>query len=163
MQPRRSRRNKQLAMFMFIGGLIALTQPVAKAATVSPEAEIRALGRAIYYEARGESLAGKKAVANVIMNRSGHEKFPDNVSDVLSQKGQFPWYRNHALRGKKPFDPKIHTTEMKVASEVYWQHKFERVSSNVGNSVFFNSNHTHPTRKARKSVKIGGHQFFTLN
>ena len=159
MQPRRSKA--KMTMYMFIGGLIALTHlPVQ--ANVSPESEIRALGRAIYYEARGESLAGKKAVANVIMNRTSHDKFPDTVTGVIAQKGQFPWYRNATLRGKKAFDPKIHTTEMKVAREVYWQHKFEKERSNVGKSVFFNSNNTRPTKKAKKSVKIGGHQFFTL-
>lgn len=159
MQPRRSKA--KMTMYMFIGGLIALTHlPVQ--ANVSPESEIRALGRAIYYEARGESLAGKKAVANVIMNCTSHDKFPDTVTGVIAQKGQFPWYRNAALRAKKAFDPKIHTTEMKVAREVYWQHKFEKEHSNVGKSVFFNSNNTRPTKKAKKSVKIGGHQFFTL-
>ena len=159
MQPRRSKT--KLTMYMFIGGLIALTHlPVQ--ANVSAESEIRALGRAIYYEARGESLAGKKAVANVIMNRTSHDKFPDTVTGVIAQKGQFPWYRNASLRGKKPFDHKVHTTEMKVAREVYWQHKFERTQSNVGKSMFFNSNNTRPTKKAKKSVKIGGHQFFTL-
>lgn len=159
MQPRRSKA--KLTMYMFVGGLIALTHLPVQAG-VSAESEIRALGRAIYYEARGESLAGKKAVANVIMNRTSHDKFPDTVTGVIAQKGQFPWYRDASLRGKKPFDHKVHTTEMKVAREVYWQHKFERTQSNVGKSMFFNSNNTRPTKKAKKSVKIGGHQFFTL-
>ncbi len=62
----------------------------------------------IYHEARGESYAGKVAVANVTMNRVTSPKFPNTICDVVYQaqtkenwkgntvpkrnKCQFSWY-----------------------------------------------------------------------
>ena len=37
----------------------------------------------IYYEARGESLKGKHAVGNVVLNRVDYEKYPDNICGVV--------------------------------------------------------------------------------
>lgn len=45
----------------------------------------------IYHEARGESLAGKLAVAFVTLNRVKSSKYPNNVYDVVWQKHQFSW------------------------------------------------------------------------
>lgn len=46
--------------------------------------EVKALATAIHHEARGESLAGKKAVANAIMNRVRHKEFPNTVAAVIA-------------------------------------------------------------------------------
>lgn len=57
----------------------------------------------IYYEARGEGWKGKNAVAQVVMNRVDHEKYPNTVCGVVKQARtwngkvirdmcQFAWY-----------------------------------------------------------------------
>jgi spore germination cell wall hydrolase CwlJ-like protein len=51
--------------------------------------EINCLALAVYGEARGESLKGKIAVINVIMNRVGSRKFPNTICDVVLQDHQF--------------------------------------------------------------------------
>ncbi len=43
----------------------------------------------IYCEARGESYKSKLAVASVVVNRVASSKFPNTVSGVIYQKGQF--------------------------------------------------------------------------
>ncbi len=43
----------------------------------------------IYHESRGESYEGQRAVAEVIFNRTLSERWPNNVGEVLYQKGQF--------------------------------------------------------------------------
>lgn len=43
------------------------------------------LAEAIYFEARGEDVHGQIAVAEVILNRVAHERFPDTVCDVIYQ------------------------------------------------------------------------------
>ena len=53
--------------------------------------------RTIYWEARGESTAGMEAIANVVMNRLGHDGYPNTVCAVVKQgqeKGscQFSWW-----------------------------------------------------------------------
>lgn len=54
------------------------------------------LTEAVVYEARGESRAGKIAVANVIMNRvDDDDHFPNSVCGVLNQPHAF----SHTARG----------------------------------------------------------------
>ncbi|MCZ4352144.1 cell wall hydrolase [Roseovarius aestuarii] len=47
--------------------------------------EWRCLAEALYFEARGESVKGQFAVAEVIMNRVKHAQFPDTVCGVINQ------------------------------------------------------------------------------
>ncbi len=45
----------------------------------------RCLAEAIYFEARGESVKGQFAVAEVILNRVDSATFPDTICDVVHQ------------------------------------------------------------------------------
>ena len=47
--------------------------------------EWECLTEALYFEARGESIEGVFAVAEVILNRADSSKFPDSVCGVISQ------------------------------------------------------------------------------
>ncbi len=49
------------------------------------ERELHCLTEAIYYEARGESIEGQIAVAEVIINRVDSKRYPDSVCGVVSQ------------------------------------------------------------------------------
>jgi N-acetylmuramoyl-L-alanine amidase len=51
--------------------------------------DILLLARIINGEARGEDFKGKVAVGSVILNRIKSANFPDNLRDVILQKGQF--------------------------------------------------------------------------
>lgn len=55
-------------------------QPVAQGG-----AEWQCLTEALYFEARGETLAGQFAVAEVILNRVDSADFPDTVCGVINQ------------------------------------------------------------------------------
>lgn len=44
--------------------------------------------RIVEAEAGGEDEEGKLLIANVVLNRVNNEKFPDNVTDVIMQRGQ---------------------------------------------------------------------------
>jgi hypothetical protein len=48
-------------------------------------AQWRCLAEALYFEARGESVKGQFAVAEVIMNRVDSPRFPDSVCGVVKQ------------------------------------------------------------------------------
>lgn len=52
---------------------------------VKGDAEWRCLSEALYFEARGESLAGQIAVAEVILNRVDSRSYPDTVCAVVQQ------------------------------------------------------------------------------
>ena len=54
------------------------------------------LARAVYFEARGEPLAGQLAVAQVILNRVASGRFAGSVCGVIAQHGQFSFDRTRA-------------------------------------------------------------------
>ncbi|MFJ5963636.1 cell wall hydrolase [Bacillus sp. NPDC093026] len=51
--------------------------------------EIDLLSRLVHAEAKGESFAGKKAVASVVLNRVEHGSFPDSIRGVIYQRNAF--------------------------------------------------------------------------
>jgi len=53
--------------------------------TMAGDDNFQCLQRAIYHEARGESLAGQVAVAEVILNRVDAGNFPGSVCGVVNQ------------------------------------------------------------------------------
>lgn len=59
-----------------------MAQPVAKG-----DAEWQCLTEALYFEARGESLEGQIAVAEVILNRVDSPLYPRTVCGVVKQRG----------------------------------------------------------------------------
>lgn len=78
-----------------------ITKPEVQAVDPSGEKAlddtITCLARTIYWEARGEDAAGREAIANVVMNRLGHEGFPETVCAVVTEgkeQGacQFSWW-----------------------------------------------------------------------
>ena len=52
------------------------------------------LANAVYFEARGESLEGQLAVADVVINRTESPRYPDNWCDVIKQYKQFSFVEN---------------------------------------------------------------------
>ncbi len=56
------------------------TQP-----NVTGDAQWECLAQALYFEARGESVRGQFAVAEVILNRVDSAKFPESVCKVINQ------------------------------------------------------------------------------
>jgi hypothetical protein len=66
-----------------------LAPPKTPAAIPVPEAssarERRCLAEAVYYEARGETLAGQKAVAEVVLNRVASRFYPNTICGVVYQ------------------------------------------------------------------------------
>lgn len=78
-----------------------ITRPEAQAVDPAGKAPlddaITCLSRSIYWEAKGGSPADMEAVANVAMNRLGHEGFPDTLCEVVKQGSeqgscQFSWW-----------------------------------------------------------------------
>ena len=57
--------------------------------------EWRCLAEVVYHEARGETLAGQIAVAEVVLNRRDRADYPDSVCGVVRQSNprgcQFSW------------------------------------------------------------------------
>ena len=73
-----------------LAGLLMLASWAMPAAAREPDYvaythELKCLAAAIYFEARGEPVAGQKAVAQVVLNRTRSERYPDTVCGVVYQ------------------------------------------------------------------------------
>ena len=84
---------------MILGTLIALpldkaekTLNTAYQTVKATNAELLCLAKNIYYEARGEPMHGKIAVAQVTLNRVTHRtQFEASICGVVYAKNQFSW------------------------------------------------------------------------
>jgi N-acetylmuramoyl-L-alanine amidase len=70
--------NQQWNDMIYIGQKLAVPQTISAA-------ERNLLARLVSAEAKGESYAGKVAVATVVLNRVNHPDFPNTVKDVIYQ------------------------------------------------------------------------------
>jgi len=94
---RRTVENAAAQPFRMAGGAWAATR------------DLDCLAQAVYYEARGEGLAGMRAVAQVVLNRVRHPAFPKTICGVVYQGAakrtgcQFSFTCDGSMRrGKEP-------------------------------------------------------------
>ena len=62
---------------------IAVTESPMDVASVEYAAQSECLAEAMYYEARGEGVAGEKAVAEVVLERTRNANYPKTVCGVI--------------------------------------------------------------------------------
>ncbi len=106
-------------------GLVAATTANAGDATPIIDREIECLALTIYFKARGESDAGKKAVGHVVMNRTDSPRYPRQICNVVRQGGEWPknrcqfsWWCDG--RSGTPKDITAWKDSMTVARYVFW-------------------------------------------
>lgn len=80
------------------------------------QTELTALACNVAFESKGESRAGQLAVAFVTLNRVEHERFPDNIIDVVYQPKQFSWHTDG--KSDRVYDLKAWTNSLHIASYV---------------------------------------------
>jgi spore germination cell wall hydrolase CwlJ-like protein len=146
----------------------ARTQPtaaqpfVAAGLTGMPEQNaLRCLTQAVYYEAGFEPLAGRRAVAQVILNRMRHEAFPKTVCGVVyqgsSHRGcQFSFTCDGSL-ARRP-NELAWSEARQVASDALNGH----VEQSVGLATHYHANYVYPywAPTLVKLVRIGAHIFY---
>lgn len=120
-------------------------------------AEMQCLAGAIYFEARGEPVAGQLAVAQVIINRSQDARFPASYCGVVAQPGQFSFMRGSqmpAVRASSAAWARARTIA-RIAHEGLW-------TSEVGDAVFFHAKYVRPSWSQRKTrmAQINTHIFY---
>ena len=64
---------------------------LARQPSAQRTADWQCLAQALYFEARGESIRGQFAVAEVILNRADSPAYPGSVCGVVNQGGQFSY------------------------------------------------------------------------
>ncbi len=128
------------------------------------EKQLVCLAKNIYFEAGGEPFEGKVAVAQVTVNRSEDNRWPDDICNVIYQKTkfqekivcQFSW----VCENPSPFKPKnlaVYEESMEVAKMVLLEGY--RLPS-LSNALYFHADYVNPGWKHEKVTKIGRHIFY---
>lgn len=114
----------------------------------------------IYLEARGESFAGKMAVAAVIRNRTQHRYHSNGTirGTVLRRKQFEPWI------GRSPKDVRFNPNNRKMQESLLaWELVQDGRNVVEGAVLFYNPSLVRTPRWAKvyqKVSTIGGHEFF---
>jgi N-acetylmuramoyl-L-alanine amidase len=117
--------------------------------------ELECLATGIYFESKGEPLAGQLAVGQVIANRSTSGRFPTSYCGVLFQRSQFSFIRGKSLPAA-PRSSKQWQTAVAIAKIV---DKGLKLSS-VGKALFFHARHVSPRWRLKRVASIGNHIFY---
>lgn len=137
--------------------LFAIAQPVSAGCDYDRQVEVLALN--MYHEARGEGPDGMQMVGEVTLNRVGHDRYPDNICDVVYQRRQFSWVHtrsDHTPRDSEAWEAAVEIAEGLLSGDIdrfdngathflnpdlvtripRWAREFDLVGS-IGNHVFY--------------------------
>lgn len=119
--------------------------------------DLKCLAQAVYFESRGEPLAGQLAVARVVINRADSEAFPDSYCSVVRQRAQFSF-----VRGGRIPEPNRQSTAWMRAKAIAQIAENGTWDSDAGDALYFHATRIKP-RWARTKVAratIDSHIFY---
>ncbi|MDQ7260402.1 cell wall hydrolase [Paracoccus sp. PS-1] len=115
--------------------------------------DLQCLAEALYFEARGEGVQGQKAVAEVILNRVDHPRFPKTVCGVVNQRGQFTYNKNARIREKGTY-ARVQKVAMAALAGA------PRTLTN--GATYFHARGVSPSwaKRFERTTRIGSHTFY---
>jgi len=121
----------------------------------APDAEGRCLAAAVYFESKGEPLAGQLAVAQVMINRTQSGRFPETLCGVVKQSGQFSFVHGGQFPRINEDSKAWHTALAigEIARGEQWQPM-------VGHAMFFHAKRVSPHWHATQVASLGHHVFY---
>jgi len=132
-----------------------LAQLVADySASETPDAESECLARAVYFESKGEPLAGQLSVAEVIINRSRSGRFPSSICAVVRQPSQFSFVR----RGYIPQPPA--NGQWRTAVAIARIALADLADGGAPRALFFHARQVHPGWRLTRVATVGNHIFY---
>lgn len=134
-------------------------------ATVFSEQEQRCLAAAVYFEARGESVKGQAAVAQVVLNRVRNPAYPKSICGVV--------YQNMKWRNRCQFSFACDGRADRVSDQTAWANAEELARrsveeqkatfiAEVGSATHYHATYVRPRWAGRmtETDKIGRHIFY---
>lgn len=126
---------------------------------------ITCLAMNVYFEARGESLVGQQAVAEVTLNRVASSRYPNTICAVVFQRnwdhlrgryvGAFSWTEFDTVT---PPEGEAWDLALEVAQSVH----AGRVPPRLRGALHYHADHIRPSwsRDRRQIARIGSHVFY---
>jgi spore germination cell wall hydrolase CwlJ-like protein len=146
-------------------GRFAYADHIRRVAAEQRRHDLRCLAENVYYEGRGESLAGQHAIAEVTLNRVVSGQFPDTVCDVVHEQrwdvvrkryvGAFSWTELDDLRRPQG---RAWERALAAATAVYDEESAPRAEG----ALFYHATSIEPAwaRTKVRVIKIGNHVFY---
>ena len=169
-----------------IGLGFAIAQPAKSDTNIVPDKKVNlfseesnpdafCLALNIYHEARGDNLAGKFAVADVVLNRVQDRRYPASVCEVVYQGKtkpswkdpsvdvmvrnmcQFSWYCDG--KPDEPTDKDEWRVSQEIAYKILIYGEYRGISEGA---THYHATYVDPTwnRKMQQVGRIGSHLFF---
>lgn len=152
---------KKLILMLVITPVLSFAQPSG----------LDCLTSNVFFEARGESLRGMKAIADVTLNRVAHSAFPNSICEVVLQPKQFSWVKGNRkmatkvlrgdLRGLNSKEVAAYQKSKDVAIEALVEGYKPVLPRSV---VSFHNNSVKPdwSRTMKIHATIGSHVFYSF-
>ncbi|MFL6845286.1 MAG: cell wall hydrolase [Allosphingosinicella sp.] len=134
----------------------SLAQLVADhSASETADAQHECLAGAVYFEAKGEPLAGQLSVAQVILNRARSGRFPASACGVVRQRGQFSFVRGGRIppvaRGSLAWKRAVAIAHIALN---------DLADGAAPRALFFHARRVSPGWKLTRVAAIGNHIFY---
>jgi len=122
-------------------------------------AEQECLANAVYFEARGESLQGQLAVAEVVMNRAASGRYPASLCGVVVQPAQFSFVR----RGRMPRADRGSEAWRRAVAVARIAAEGAAPRMLPTSCLWYHANYVSPSwgRRLARSARIGVHIFYS--
>jgi hypothetical protein len=116
------------------------------------------LAKAVYFEARSESLEGQLAVAEVVLNRARSGVYPPSICGVVTQHAQFSFIR--AGRFPAPNTASDAWHKALAIAEIANKHLATEVAPNV---LWYHADYVAPAwgRQRTRVAQVGRHIFYS--
>jgi N-acetylmuramoyl-L-alanine amidase len=131
--------------------------PALSADDVLNDSQAMCMAKIVYHEAGNQSIRGKMAVAQVVLNRLHSPRFPKKICDVAMQHGQF-----FNVLAYSPPHNKNWNEALDVTAQMLTQEKSTDSESVVGDALYFWATHNQGKIPHGHEfvAQIGAHMFF---
>ena len=123
--------------------------------TTTPDEETECLARAVYWESKGEPLAGQLAVAEVVINRTQSGRFRPTICGVVRQPSQFSFVR----RGHIP-QPPSRSRDWRTAVAIAQIATQQLADGAAPRALFFHARRVNPGWRLTRVATVGNHVFY---
>lgn len=138
---------------------ITAPEPPAKPKVTN---QIECLAKNIYFEARGEPVAGQVAVGLTTINRTKSRYFPDTICEVVYQRGQFSWTADGNSDNIRQLE--VYSDIYSIAELLYTEYSInDSFPDLVEGATHFHTSDVDPSwRNKELTVSIGNHNFYKV-